>query len=164
MKMFQMVFSFLIMVMALTGCAPNISANTYGSSEIGVASKVVPGVVISRRVVNIDNNSGAGGVAGTVAGAAAGSVVGGSPAANIVGAVGGAVVGGVLGNAADKSINHHTGVEYIIKQKNGEIISVTQAEDLQLVVSQRVLVVYGSKIRVIADDMMLQTTGRAPLN
>ena len=59
-------------------------------------------MIISRRPVNIDNNTGAGGLAGVGAGAVAGSQIGGSGAANVLGAIGGAVAGGLLGNAIEE--------------------------------------------------------------
>ena len=152
MKKFYIILAVVFTTLFMIGCAPNVSPNNYGASDVGVASKVVPGVILSRRQINIDANSGAGGIAGAVAGGAAGTAVGGSPVASVVGAVGGAVVGGVIGNAADKAVNHHKGVEYIIKLDNGNIISVAQAEDLQFIPHQRVLVIYGAMTRVVADD------------
>lgn len=139
----------------LSACAKSVSPNSYQSSEVGVASKVVPGVIMSKRAVSIDGNSGAGGLAGAGAGAAAGSTIGGSSSTsgNIIGAIGGAVVGGLIGNAADKAINHHQGYEYIIRLKNGSAVSVVQAEEMKFEVNQRVLVVYGAMTRIIPDDM-----------
>lgn len=135
----------------MVGCAQNVSPNTYQSGEVGVASRVVPGVVIAKRSVNIDANSGAGGLAGVAAGAAAGSTMGSSTSSNVVGAVGGAVVGGVAGNAIDKAVNHHQGYEYIIRLNKGRIISVVQEKDVQFRVNQRVLIIYGAMTRLIPD-------------
>lgn len=137
----------------LMSCAQNVSSNTYQASEVGVASKVVPGVIVAKRPVKIDANSGAGGLAGTAAGAAAGSTVGGGGVAgHVVGAVGGAVVGGLAGNAIDKAANHHRGFEYIIRLKNKNLVSVVQAEDLSLQVNQSVLIIYGAMTRIIPDS------------
>lgn len=136
----------------MVGCAQNVSPNTYQASDIGVASKVLPGTVIAKRNINIDANSGAGGLAGVTAGAAVGSGLGGSAAANIVGAVGGAVIGGLFGNKIDKAVNHHQGIEYIVKLKNGSTISLAQAQELQFEIGQHVLVVYGAITRLIPDN------------
>lgn len=152
MKNLFLVASILFTSLFISSCAQNVSPNTYEASQIGRANKVVSGVVISKRAVNIDANSGAGGLAGVTAGAAAGSAIGGSPAANVVGAVGGAVIAGILGNAIDKSINHHQGFEYIIKLKNNSTISVVQTQEMQFAVNQRVLVVYGEMTRIIPDN------------
>lgn len=137
---------------SLVGCAQNVSSTTYNSSEVGVAAKVVPGVVLSRRAVKIDANSGAGGIAGAAAGAAAGSGVGGSVQGNIVGAIGGAVAGGLMGNAIDKGVNNQQGIEYIIKLKSGETISVVQAANVQFAPKQHILVIYGAMTRLVADS------------
>lgn len=136
----------------LLGCAQNVSSTTYSTGEVGVAAKVVPGVVLSRRVVKIDGNSGAGGLAGAAAGAAAGSGVGGSTQGNIVGAIGGAVAGGLIGNAVDKGVNSQQGIEYIIKLKSGETISVVQAANVQFAPKQHILVIYGAMTRLVADN------------
>lgn len=145
-------FSVLLACAGLVSCAQNVSPNTYQTGEVGVVSKVKKGVVISKRVVKIDNTSGAGGLAGVAGGAAAGSTLGSGTSTNIVGAVGGAVVGGVVGHAIDKSINQHQGFEYIIKLEKGETISVTQTADVQFNINQRVLVIYGAMTRVVPDD------------
>ena len=136
----------------LSGCAQNVSSTTYNAGEVGVAAKVVPGVVLARRTVKIDGNSGAGGLAGAAAGAAAGSGVGGSTQGNIVGAIGGAVAGGLIGNAVDKGVNSQQGIEYIIKLKSGETISVVQAANVQFAPKQHILVIYGAMTRLVADN------------
>lgn len=148
-------FRYLVATLSCTlivSCAQNVASNTYSAAEVGVAAKVVPGVVLSRRTVHIDGNSGAGGLAGAAAGAAAGSGVGGSAQGNIVGAIGGAVAGGLIGNAVDKSVNSQAGIEYIIKLKSGETISVVQAATVQFAPQQHILVIYGALTRLVADN------------
>ncbi|WP_019217729.1 hypothetical protein [Legionella tunisiensis] len=44
------------------------------------------------------------------------------------------------------------GYVYVIKLNSGAIVSVAQAEDLNLKVKQHVLVVYGKNTRVLPDD------------
>ncbi|HLB57338.1 MAG TPA: hypothetical protein VJL60_00830 [Gammaproteobacteria bacterium] len=133
------------------GCAQNVSPNTYSAAEVGSTSKVTSGVVISKRLVNLNTSSNVGGVAGTIAGAGAGSAIGGSAASNIVGAVGGAVIGGLLGSTIDKSINTQQGYEYIVKLKTGKTISVVQNLEMQFEVHQHVFVVDGPRAHLIAD-------------
>jgi outer membrane lipoprotein SlyB len=152
MKNIKIIFGTIVACALISGCAQNVSPNTYDASEVGTVSKVMPGVIISKRAVNIDANSGAGGLAGSIAGAAAGStVIGGGIAGPIVGAVGGAVVGGLVGEALDKGLNHHNGYEYIIKLKDGATISVAQAAKTQFAVNQHVLIIYGAMTRIIPD-------------
>jgi len=138
--------------LVLFGCTKNISPNTYNSAEVGVASKVTPGVIVSKRLVNIDVNSGIGGTAGAVAGGAAGSMIGGDKTTNVIGAVGGAVAGGIVGNVVEKGIRKTQGYEYIIKTNTGSTISVTQTKDMPLAINQHVLVIYGPTTRVVPDN------------
>lgn len=139
-------------IIALSACTQNISPNTYNTAEVGVASKVLPGTIIAKRKVTINNNSGAGGLAGATAGATAGTLAGNSAQSAIIGAVGGAVVGGVLGNGIDKGLNKHQAYEYIIKLNDKSVVSIVQAEDLNLAIHQHVLIIYGATTRIIPDD------------
>ncbi|MBA3660638.1 MAG: hypothetical protein H0W64_02825 [Gammaproteobacteria bacterium] len=136
----------------LFGCAQNISPDTYEGSEVGVVSRVKKGVVVSKRLVSIDNNSNVGGVAGVTAGAAAGSMIGHNVQTAIIGAVGGAIVGGVTGNAVEKRVQHHQGYEYIIKLDNNQMISIVQSSGLQFAINQPVLIMYGARTRIIHDQ------------
>jgi len=135
----------------LCGCVHNVSPNTYTHEEVGVASRVNKGVIISKRVIKIESTSGVGGLAGAAGGAAAGSSIGGSAAANVAGAVGGAVAVGVVGHEIDKAVNRRTGYEYIIKLDEGKTISVAQERSVQLAIGQRVLIIYGAMTRIVPD-------------
>lgn len=136
----------------LCGCVTNVSPNTYTAGEVGVASRVNKGVILSKRMIKIEATSGVGGVAGAVGGAAAGSMIGKNTATNVVGAVGGAVAAGVVGHELDKAINRRTGYEYIIKLDDGKTISVTQEKSVNLAVGQHVIIIYGAMTRVVPDE------------
>jgi outer membrane lipoprotein SlyB len=142
----------LLVISALSACAPNISPNTYSTAEVGVVSKVMSGTIIAKRRVTIDNNSGVGSVAGATAGAAAGTLVGGNIQTVIIGAVGGAVVGSALGGGLDKSLNQHQADEYIIRLLDHSVISITQSLDINLAVHQKVLIIYGATTRIIPNE------------
>ncbi len=152
MKNFLFVTVLSVMVGFLTACAPNISPHTYQASESGVASKVLSGVIVGKRAVKVDANSGVGGLAGAGIGAAGGSAIGGSSRSNIAGAIGGAVLGGVLGNAIEKAIHSNKAFEYIINLKNGSTISITQVQELEFAVGQPVLIIYGATTRIVPDN------------
>ncbi len=152
MRKIILLISSLIMTSLLAACAPNLSPNTYSAYEVGATSTVNKGVIVSRRLVRIDNNSGVGGLAGTIGGAAAGSTIGHGSTANIAGAIGGAIVGGLIGNAVDESVNQQQGIEYIIRLETGKTVSVTQPLNMQFEIRQRVLVLFGSTTRVIPDN------------
>jgi outer membrane lipoprotein SlyB len=148
----------LLLSINLSGCAQNVSPNVYNGAEVGIVSKVKKGVVLSRRAVDIENSSGAGGMAGVAVGAAGGSTMGSGVSSNVAGAVGGAVVGGLLGNAIDKSVNKHQGYEYIIKLNEGETISVVQTQAMQFKPHQHVLIIYGAMTRIIPDEDISEQT------
>jgi len=140
---------------ALLGCTKNISPNTYEAAEIGTANKVMPGIIIAKRSINIDVNSGIGSMAGATAGGAAGYQIGGDKTTNIIGGVGGAVAGGIVGNAIEKGIRKTEGYEYIIQLTNGSSVSVAQTKEMPLAINQKVLVIYGPTTRVVPDNRVL---------
>ena len=154
MKKFILVVAGALLI--ISGCAENVSPNKYAASEVGVASKVVPGIIVSVRTVKIDasGNSIVGAASGAVIGAAGGSAIGGSPHSNLAAGVGGAVLGGVIGDAIQKKINNRQGFEYMIKLKDDSIISVTQDQDLQFSVGQKILVIYGAMTRIVPDETL----------
>lgn len=150
-KLIQIGLLTTIAILVLGGCTNSSSTNIYRASNAGVASRVSKGIIVSKRMVKIEGNSGVGSIAGGIAGGAAGSTIGGSGAANVVGAVGGAVAAGIIGHELDQAINRKTGYEYIIKLKNGKTISVAQDKSIPLAIGQKVLIIYGATTRVIPD-------------
>lgn len=142
-------FFMVILFFSLAACAPSLSSNVYSGNQVGVASDTVSGVIVSKRVINIQNNTGVGAVVGTVGGAVAGSTIGGSTSANILGGLGGAVVGGLAGNAIEKGVSSQQGFEYVIRVSKSKTISVTQTADTNLAVGDKVMVIYGNPVRVI---------------
>ena len=89
----------LLAAVAVTGCSPSYSPNSYASNATQLANKVDQGVVIGVRkvTVTVDGNTGA--VAGAAAGGVVGSQMPGSQTASALGAVGGGV--GRLSSAVD---------------------------------------------------------------
>lgn len=142
---------FALFAFLLTSCTQNISPNNYNASYVGEANRVVKGTIVHVRSVQVSGNTGVGTVAGGVAGGAAGSLIGGSTQANIIGAVGGALAGGLLGNYAEQQINRQQAIEYVIKTRKGNLISVVQGPQSNLYVGQHVLVILGARARVIPD-------------
>lgn len=142
------------MLLIINGCAENVSPNKYTASEVGIASKVIPGVIISKRPVQIDasSNNVIGAASGAVIGAAGGTAIGSNPHSSIAAGVGGAVIGGAIGDAIQKKINTCQGFEYMIKIKDNSIISITQDQDLQFNVGQKILIIYGSMTRIVPDQ------------
>lgn len=138
----------LLLVVSLAGCNADISANDYSAADAGVVSKVVPGVILQKRVVNVRTDTGVGKVAGGIAGGVIGSGIGGGRGA-LLGLVAGSVLGGVVGQHAEDAVNTQKAFEYIVKLNNKKTIAITQGMDTSLSVGQKVLLVYGARSRLI---------------
>ena len=142
----------LIMGLAvpLSACAPDISPDSYSIGSVGQVNRAVSGVILSARPVAIQGTrSGLGAGAGALAGGTAGSTIGGSTEANIIAAVGGAVIGGITGAAVEESATQQTGMEYVVETDNGALVTVVQGDEMPLAAGLRVLVIYGTRARVI---------------
>jgi len=139
-------------IIALVGCASNISPQTYSVGSVGQVNRTVSATVISVREVDVAGTTGVGGVAGTTTGAVLGSSVGGNDArSNIVGAIGGAVIGGIAGGAIEGNATKQKGVEYVVETENGNLMTIVQGTETMFAEGQKVLVLYGSPSRLIAD-------------
>lgn len=139
-------------VLTLFSCAPNVSVDTYAVGSVGQVNRAVQGIIISARPVKISGtNSGIGAGAGAGAGAAGGATLGGDAAGMAVGAIAGAVVGGVAGVLTEEELTKQTGMEYVVKTGNGSLISVVQSDDVPFEINQHVIVVYGTRSRIIND-------------
>lgn len=137
-------------LLTLGGCAPHFSPNVYASNAVQLANKVEAGSVIGYREVAISAN----GSIGAVTGGAVGGVLGAEYAKSALAAVSGTAVGGMLGGALEHAARDTTGWEYIIRKANGDMLSVTQREQVPLDLGQRVLVIMGPQARVVPDYSM----------
>lgn len=139
-------------VLALAGCASNISPQTYSVGSVGQVNRTVAATVISVREVNVAGTTGVGGAAGTATGAVLGSSIGGNDGrSNIVGAIGGAVIGGIAGAAIEANATKQKALEYVVETENGNLMTIVQGKDAVFAEGQKVLVLYGSPSRLIAD-------------
>lgn len=148
--MMKKTLSLVLCSALLAGCADNINSDHYSTNATGKISTVSQCTVLSVRPVNVNSDSGSGTLIGGLAGGVAGSTIGGGSTAHTLGAVGGALLGGLAGNMAEKGLTSQTGLEYILKLDNGQVISITQGSGQPLVAGQRCLVLYGNPSRVIA--------------
>ncbi|RMH94517.1 hypothetical protein EBB59_02260 [Lysobacter pythonis] len=141
----------LLCALALPACTPNVRPDSYSIGSVGQVNRSVGATIISARPVRIDGSRGVGTASGAAAGAVVGSNVGGSDSANVIGAIGGAVVGGIVGAAAERGASATTGIEYVVQTENGNLMSVVQGPEPALQVGAKVLLLYGSPARLIAD-------------
>ena len=136
-------------VVMLAGCAEDINSNHYTTSSVGRVSTVAQCTVLSVRQVSVDSgDTSTGTLIGGIAGGVAGSTIG-HGRGSTLGAVGGALLGGLAGSAAEKGLSSQTGLEYIVKLDNGQVISVAQGNAQPLMAGQRCLVLYGNPTRII---------------
>lgn len=138
----------------LAACAPNVSPDSYSVGSVGSVNRAVKGIIISARQINITGtNSGGGALAGGATGGVLGSGVGGgNTRTNVVGAIGGVVAGSIVGAAVEEVATKQTGMEYVIQTENGALLTIVQSDDSQLAEGQKVIVLYGSRSRVIPDN------------
>ena len=139
-----------VCAVAVAGCAPAYSPNTYSSNAVQLANKVDAGVVVGYREVAISAN----GSVGAVTGGAAGGVLGGEYGNSALAAIGGTTMGAMVGTALEHATGDTTGWEYIIRKLNGDMLSVTQREKKPLDLGQKVLVINGPQARVVPDYSM----------
>lgn len=133
----------------LMGCQSNINSDHYATNQTGKVSTVSQCTVLNVRYVGVNSDTGGGTLVGSVAGGIAGSTIGGGSTAHTLGAVGGALLGGLVGSAAEQGLSSQTGIEYVVKLDNGQVISITQGTQGALSVGQRCLVLFGNPSRII---------------
>ncbi len=140
----------VVLAVALTGCAPTYSPDTYASNAVQLANKVDQGIVVGIRAVLISADPTVGTATLGAAGGIAGSQVG-SGATSALGALGGTVTGGLIGSAVSHTEGDTTGYEYIVRKPNGDLLSVTQKDAQPLNIGQHVLIIQGPQARIVAD-------------
>ncbi|HUZ64347.1 MAG TPA: glycine zipper 2TM domain-containing protein [Acetobacteraceae bacterium] len=145
-------FTFMLAALALlgiAGCAPAYTNSTYSGAAIGRTADVTYGTILSMRNVAVNNGGGGiGTLAGAAAGGVAGSFIGGDPRSNILGALGGALLGGVVGNVVGNQVSTGIATEFIIRQDDGQTISVVQTNENQFVPGDRVAIIRGDRTRI----------------
>jgi outer membrane lipoprotein SlyB len=148
------------LLVALSGCGPSYSPDTYSANAVQQANKVEQGVVVGVRDVGVS----ASGTVGTLTGAAAGGIAGSQVASGPVSAItalGGSLVGGIAGSAVEHTTADTAAFEYIVRKANGDLVSVTQKDKTPLALGQKVLVIAGNQARVVPDYTVPPETGAA---
>lgn len=139
----------LPLAIVLSACTSNIGADQYATSSVGQVNRALKGTVVSVRQIAVSSDGPAGTLIGGAAGGVAGSMIGGSDTAHILGAIGGAVIGGIAGDAAQEGLSKQSGYEYVVELDNGNMVTVSQGNDVLLNPGQRCLVLYGDRARVV---------------
>ena len=116
----------LSFVTVLSGCASDLSGDSYSRSEVRRAQQVEYGEIISLRPVQIEGTkSPVGAGAGAVVGGVGGSTLGGGKGSTIM-AVIGAVAGGMAGAAVEEGVTRSQGVEITVKLDSGRTVAIVQ--------------------------------------
>jgi outer membrane lipoprotein SlyB len=138
-------------VLALAGCTPDYSANTYNASAVQQANKAEQGVIVGVRQVDVRAGGTVGAVTGAAAGGIAGSTIGTGSTSSAFGALGGGLLGGLIGTGVEHATGDTRAWEYVVRKPGGDLVSVTQKDDPPMAVGERVLVIAGSQARIVAD-------------
>ncbi len=136
-------------VLGLGACGPRNTNTTYTRADIGRSAEVTYGVIVSMRPVTVQGgSSGVGTFGGAAAGATAGSFIGGDPRTRILGAIGGAIIGGITGSAVEGAATGGQAMEFIIREDNGQTISVVQTNEEAFQPNERVVLTRGARTRI----------------
>lgn len=112
----------------LTGCQ-HPGQNRYGYQDVGKATHVAFGTVVSFRPVAITGkNTGTGALAGAAGGALGGSYIG-NGGGSIGGMIAGALVAGIAGHMAEQALQNYDGVEFVVTLENGETMTIVQTAE-----------------------------------
>jgi outer membrane lipoprotein SlyB len=138
------------LLLAVASCAPTNTNTTYSGADIGRTATVSYGVIVSMRPVTVKGEStGVGALGGAAVGGVAGSFIGRNDVrGNILGAVGGAIVGGLAGSAIESQVSTGSAIEFIIREDNGQTISVVQTNEDQFRPGDRIVLTRGARTRI----------------
>ena len=117
-----------VALIGVSGCASNLTGDTYSRAEARRAMAVKFGTVQSVRFVKLEGTkTPVGTVAGGAIGGIAGSSIGRGKGA-AVGAVLGAVAGGLAGSAVEEGVTRSQGVEVTVRMDDGRYLAVVQED------------------------------------
>ena len=121
-----LVAAFSTMTVLLSGCASNLTGDTYSRDEARRVQTVRTGTIVALRPVQIEGTkTPIGAATGAVIGGVGGSAIGGGRG-SIVTAVIGAVAGGLLGSAAESGLTKTQGVEITVREDDGSTRAYVQ--------------------------------------
>jgi outer membrane lipoprotein SlyB len=140
-----------ILLLALAACRPSYSPDDYATRAVQQMNRVEQAVIIGQRRVTVTADGNTGAATGGAAGGIVGSQAGGGNMTGAIGAVGGALVGGLFGAATERVAGNTTAVEYIVRKTDGDLLSVTQRDEIPLAIGERVLVIAGAQARIVPD-------------
>ena len=135
---------------ALSGCARNLSSNSYSDTHVGEASRTYKGTIVSVRTVNVSPEKLGDNYVGTAHGGVAGGVLGtqfGNGRGRIATTAGGAILGALGGAFAENELQNQDAYEYVVEMRNGEMRTVIQGMDTKYSPGQSVLLMISDRGR-----------------
>jgi outer membrane lipoprotein SlyB len=141
----------LLLAPLMSGCGRSYSPNTYSAAAVQQANKVTQGVIAGYREVLISPDGTVGAVSGGAAGGVLGAQTPGSGVATALGTIGGTLLGSLVGTGIEKASGDTRAFEYLVRQTDGSLVSVTQKDEEPLPVGEKVLVIAGNQARIVRD-------------
>lgn len=139
-----------------TGCARQISSNTYSASSIGEVSTTYAGMILGARQVNVQDKeyleeNGLGIVGGGVGGAVLGNQFG-KGSGNTAATIAGGLIGATAGAFAEQKLKSQDAMEYVVQLDNGETRTVVQGVEPRLNAGQQVwlMISHQGRSRIVA--------------
>jgi len=152
-----------VLLAVLGACSQDYSADTYAAGAVQQANKVERGIVVGVRKIDLSADTTVGTVTGAAAGGAIGSQAPGGGVTAALGTVGGGLIGGIIGTTAQHAGADTTAYEYVVRQPNGDLVSVTQQDTAPLQIGTHVLVIAGKQARIVRDyTVNVETAPTAP--
>ena len=147
------ILSILSLSLMLGACASTHRGDAYERDELGKQVTVRKGTVLATRIVKVEGDHEIGTIAGAVIGGALASEAGGSDAVRVAAGVAGAVVGGAIGAVAQRKLTEGEALEVIVRHEDEDnAVAIIQDGQESFGAGQKVLVLYGQRIRVTADN------------
>lgn len=143
--------------LTFTGCATDISSQSYSDSHVGETARSYRATVIKVRKVKVGpdelgkNQNGA--LAGGLGGAMLGSTMGGGNGKALM-TIAGGVAGAVGGAYAEKALKTQVGLEITVELRNGKLLTIVQGSDIAFFKGERVILMsYGKgRSKIVKED------------
>jgi outer membrane lipoprotein SlyB len=154
-------------IVVVSGCATDISSNSYSDDSVGEVASTEAAVVLNVRTVKVGPDQLGKSHVGIIAGGVGGALLGSQVSSGIAGGVatlGLAGAGAVGGAMAERSLKTQSGLEITVKLDNGKLRTLVQGSDVSFKNGEHVLLlVYAegrSKVVKLNDDAQVNSTSQ----
>ncbi len=152
MKKILLVCICMLASLSMIGCASD-DYDTYALSDSNEIASAIEGTIVASRPVRSQSKPGIATLGTAAIGGLAGSQIGGDGQAHAIGAIAGALLAGGTAAAVEKNMAGEKMFEYIIRKKDGNLITMTQNVDGEILPpGTKVVIVLGKNVRVTKID------------